>query len=148
MTPCLSNAFLPHKYPTESFCQTHRSRISSELSCLSSGLPRALLRSLLSSSMARKYSACSSPGGYVAVTNFDSGFTKSTSEDFFNGTEMNVAIRARRNSTDLAENWEHCKRTKTKAVHFLDLFAASSRHMYLKVTHAHSRALPSYASLL
>lgn len=62
---------------------------------MSSGLPSAFLRSLLNSSTARIYSPCSSPAGYVAVTNFDSGFTRSTSEDFFNGTEINVAISAR-----------------------------------------------------
>lgn len=109
---------------------SYRSRISSELSCLSSGLPSALFRSLLSSSTARRYSACSSPGGYVAVTNFDNGLTRSTSEDFFNGTEINVAIWARGNDTVLVEKWEHCRRTKTKAEHFLVLSGASSRQMY------------------
>lgn len=73
------------------------SRISRELSCLSSGLPSAFLRSLFNSSTARIYSACSSPAGCEAVTNFDSGFTRSTSDDFFNGTEINVAISARKN---------------------------------------------------
>lgn len=70
-------------------------RSSRELSCLSSGLPTALLRSLFSSSTARIYSPCSSLAWYVALTNLDSGFTRSTSDDFFNGTEINVAISAR-----------------------------------------------------
>lgn len=73
----------------------YRSKISRELSCLSSGLPSAFLRSLFNSSTARIYSVWSSPAGYVTVMYFESGFTKSTSDDFFNGTEINVAISAR-----------------------------------------------------
>lgn len=42
---------------------TYLRRVSSELSCLSSERPSALLRSLLSSSAARQCSACDSPPG-------------------------------------------------------------------------------------
>lgn len=98
------------------------SRISRELSCLSSGLPSAFLRSLFNSSTARIYSPCSSPAGYVVVTNLDSGFTRSTSDAFFNGTEINVAISARESdilnqkNRRLATN-EH---KQQRQVHFLD----------------------------
>lgn len=99
------------------------SKISRELSCLSSGLPKAFLRSLFNSSTARTYSPCSSPAGYVAVTNFDSGFTKSTSEDFFNGTEINVAISARQSGIlNREKQWRLATKEhkQQQASHFLD----------------------------
>lgn len=73
--------------------QAHLKSVSSAPSCLSRGRPRAARRSLLSSSAARQYWACSSPPlGYVCWMNFTSGLARSTSEVFFNCTEMNVAM--------------------------------------------------------
>lgn len=73
--------------------QAHLRSVSSAPSCLSSGRPSAARRSLLSSSAARQYWACSSPPlGYVCWINFTSGLARSTSEVFFSCTEMNVAM--------------------------------------------------------
>ena len=73
--------------------QAHLSSVSSAPSCLSSGRPSAARRSLLSSSAARQYWACSSPPlGYVCWMNFTSGLARSTSEVFFSCTEMNAAM--------------------------------------------------------
>lgn len=45
--------------------------------------------------------------------------------------------------------WEHCRRTKTKAEHFLVVLSASSRQMYCqKVTHAHSKTVPALAGVI
>lgn len=73
--------------------RAHLRSVSRAPSCLSSGRPSAARRSLLSSSAARQYWACSSPPlGYVCWMNFTSGLARSTSEVFFSWTEMNVAM--------------------------------------------------------
>lgn len=73
--------------------RAHLRSVSRAPSCLSRGRPRAARRSLLSSSAARQYWACSSPPlGYVCWMNFTSGLARSTSEVFFSCTEMNVAM--------------------------------------------------------
>lgn len=73
--------------------RAHLRSVSRAPSCLSSGRPRAARRSLLSSSAARQYWACSSPPlGYVCWMNFTSGLARSTSEVFFSCTEINVAM--------------------------------------------------------
>lgn len=73
--------------------QAHLRSVSRAPSCLSNGRPSAARRSLLSSSAARQYWACSSPPlGYICCMNFTSGLARSTSEVFFSCTEMNVAM--------------------------------------------------------
>ena len=109
---------------------SHLRRISSELSCLSSGLPRALLRSLFNSSTDRRYSTWSSPAGYVAVTNFESGLTRSTSDDFFNGTEIKVAISARIKRQQIGEEGNSLS-IGQKQLQFHFLYSAVKRQMTL-----------------